>query len=248
MKPPDLKIGPWDIWTRGERPPDQPTGGMSTGSSYRWFRWEGGPWIQSEMPLHRLLRVLTYLRPWSWIPPDQKECPDCGGDWYRMEHTFDCPRGLALRPMDNSEPEIRKRAAELLALPEGWDSYGAKRINPESAQLAVLVAQALRTVADFRMVPMSSGGVALEAHDGGQDVEITIEPAGAEPGMAWWQPRPWENGGPKGITRIDVFSFGRWEDAYRSDAWRYSNGSEPVTAATHWRPKGPPPTGERTES
>ena len=243
MRPPDLKLGPWDIWTSGEHPPDEPAGGMSTGSSYRWVRWEGGPWIQSEMPLHRLLRVLTYLRPWSWIPPEQKDCPDCGGEWYRMEHAEDCPRGRALRLMDNTEPEIRKRAAELLALPKGWDSYGAKRIEPESAQLAVRVAQALFSVTDFRMVPMTSGGVALEAHEGGQDVEVSIEPADAEPGMPWWEPRPWgDDGPPRELGCADVFD-GHWSGAtLYPDGWKYDASGTPVTKATHWRPEGPPPT------
>lgn len=96
MKPPDLKLGPWDIWTSGEHPPDQPQGGMSTGSSHRWVRWEGGPWIQSDMPTRRLLRALSYLCPWLYDQPQRDDCPDCGGAWNRMEHADDCPRGRAL--------------------------------------------------------------------------------------------------------------------------------------------------------
>lgn len=249
-RPPDLKLGPWDIWTSGERPPDQPQGGQLTGSTYRWVRWEDGPWMQCELPLHRLLRVLSYLRPWDYNPPERRDCPDCGGDWYRMEHAEDCPRGKALRLMDNSEPEIRKRAAELLDLPEGWDSYGAKRINPESAQLAVRVAQALATVADFRMVPMSSGGVALEAHDSGQDVEITIEPADAEPGMPWWEPRPWGDDGPPRCANEDHEAFAfvpgwGWLPIKSVDGkeWWFDDGdfSGSVRDATHWMDCPPDP-------
>lgn len=191
-------------------------------------------------------------------------CPSCGvrrcdncrwplGESYPEEATE-----------TRAEPNIRKRAAELLDLPEGWDSYGAKRIDPESAQLAVRVAQALFSVADFRMVPMSSGGVALESHDGGQDVEITIEPADAESAIPWWEPRPWVEDGPApdlvpmlddGIPRIDVFVdscvHGWFEATFEQafdegqpdvETWCWSGSTTRVESVTHWRPKGPSPT------
>jgi len=64
-------------------------------------------------------------------------------------------------------------AKELLALPEGWNSHGAKRITTE----------ALRTIGEFFVVPRSNGGVQLELHCGGYDVEIEISPGGEVEGV-----------------------------------------------------------------
>ena len=59
-------------------------------------------------------------------------------------------------------------ALELLRLPPNWDSYEARQISVE----------ALMTVGRFAVVPMSHGGVQLEIHYDGYDIEIEIGPAG----------------------------------------------------------------------
>jgi len=65
---------------------------------------------------------------------------------------------------------------ELLKLGENWDSYDAKRVNPESAAAAIrflgLVMQD-NSVLPF-MVPMSSGDIQLEWHSAGVDVEVEV--------------------------------------------------------------------------
>ena len=60
-------------------------------------------------------------------------------------------------------------AQVLLALPQGWDSYDASPI----------CSIALETLGKFAIVPLSSGGVQLEVHRNGYDIEIEIGSDGA---------------------------------------------------------------------
>ncbi len=55
-------------------------------------------------------------------------------------------------------------AKELLSLKHGWDSYGGHPISTN----------AIATIGEFRVVPCSDGGVQLEIHRDGWDIEITI--------------------------------------------------------------------------
>lgn len=54
--------------------------------------------------------------------------------------------------------------ADLLSLGPGWDSHSAKEIT----------FAALRTVESFAVVPCTHGGVQLEIHRDGFDIEIEI--------------------------------------------------------------------------
>jgi hypothetical protein len=56
----------------------------------------------------------------------------------------------------------------LRGLAPGWDSHAAIKISEH----------AIRTLANFHVVPMNDGGIQLEAHCGGKDLEIEINPAG----------------------------------------------------------------------
>ncbi len=55
-------------------------------------------------------------------------------------------------------------AQELMALPENWDSYKSPRI----------AMRAIATVGQFATVPTCDGGVQLEIHRDGWDIEIGI--------------------------------------------------------------------------
>ena len=57
---------------------------------------------------------------------------------------------------------------KLIALQSNWDSYGASPISIE----------ALKTVGLFAVVPCSNGGVQLEIHRNGYDIEIEITSTG----------------------------------------------------------------------
>ena len=62
---------------------------------------------------------------------------------------------------------------DLESLQPDWNSYGSVRISSE----------ALDTVAAFSVVPRSQGGVQLEIHKDGFDLEIWIEPDGKIDGV-----------------------------------------------------------------
>ncbi|MGV3724590.1 MAG: hypothetical protein ACO1SX_27150, partial [Actinomycetota bacterium] len=63
--------------------------------------------------------------------------------------------------------------AALLELPENWDSYGAKPITPAAVETAARVAAVLKA-RDPQAMPLACGGVQLEWHADGVDVEIEI--------------------------------------------------------------------------
>lgn len=64
----------------------------------------------------------------------------------------------ALQHMKNLEPN--------------WDSYGGKRIDPRAIDRAILMLDSLQ--GNWQPVPCSDGGVQLELHEGGFDIEIMI--------------------------------------------------------------------------
>lgn len=64
-------------------------------------------------------------------------------------------------------------AQRLLALQAGWDSYGGRQISEK----------ALLTVGQFAVVPCSGGGVQLEIHRDGLDIEIEIKADGTISGV-----------------------------------------------------------------
>lgn len=61
-----------------------------------------------------------------------------------------------------------KNLEALAVLEDGWDSYGGKK--PTDA--------ALKTASEIYFVPVADGGVQLEMHSGGMDIEISINPDG----------------------------------------------------------------------
>ena len=74
--------------------------------------------------------------------------------------------------------EHDKALAEIEALRNlgpSWDSYGAPPINRAAINKAVDLKRGLS--GRWSVVPCSDGGVQLEQHDGGFDIEITIRAA-----------------------------------------------------------------------
>lgn len=57
---------------------------------------------------------------------------------------------------------------ELKSLKKGWDSYNGHSISH----------QAIRVVEELAVVPRSAGGLQLEIHRDGFDIEIMISPKG----------------------------------------------------------------------
>ncbi|MBI3696221.1 MAG: hypothetical protein HY238_15465 [Acidobacteria bacterium] len=77
-------------------------------------------------------------------------------------------------------PEIAQALSSLLALPTNWDSYGARPVNPECVSYAL---QLLRSTMKAEtpapaVVPTCAGGVQIEWHTRGIDLEIEIRSPG----------------------------------------------------------------------
>jgi hypothetical protein len=75
--------------------------------------------------------------------------------------------------------EIDDRLAELVALPENWNSYGARRVDPAVARSTrELLLQTVRADTPRpALVPTSHGGIQIEWHTEGVDLEIEIPKA-----------------------------------------------------------------------
>jgi hypothetical protein len=69
-----------------------------------------------------------------------------------------------------------QRIQDLTALAPGWDGYGAKPIDAGVAVDAVsfLIDHAYPTVSEPAVVPLADGGIQLEWHVGGIDLEIAF--------------------------------------------------------------------------
>jgi hypothetical protein len=87
-------------------------------------------------------------------------------------------------PNYKNPPEWLKEARETLrgfaTLPEDWDSYGAKSIEPHVVDAAI---EHLHRIVQHHtlkpaVVPTNRGGIQIEWHTQGVDLEIEITPNG----------------------------------------------------------------------
>ena len=83
---------------------------------------------------------------------------------------------LALADSVSPTDAAQLAAVRLLALKENWDSYGAPIISKIALDAALRLRNVLAAVPSF--VPMSNGGVQIEWHSLGFDVELEIQPNG----------------------------------------------------------------------
>ena len=56
-------------------------------------------------------------------------------------------------------------------LKNNWDSYGGDPINPKAIEMARTI---MTVLSDFEAIPCGDGGVQLERHKDGEDIEIEI--------------------------------------------------------------------------
>ena len=90
---------------------------------------------------------------------------------------------IQLRGVDPDEPWLRPtlaRLASLMSLAPNWDGYGGAPVTPQAAACAL---QFLARVMESRtslpsVVPLGPGGVQLEWHRGGLDVEVYVYAGG----------------------------------------------------------------------
>jgi len=73
--------------------------------------------------------------------------------------------------------ELKKMMDELRGLPVGWDGHGGKPLDGAVADFTLhLLIKAMPSGTPLpQLVPLSHGGVQLEWHDDGIDLEIEIE-------------------------------------------------------------------------
>ena len=94
------------------------------------------------------------------------------------------PEGRLIIERESEEPAwfpaILRVVGELLNLPENWDSYGARRINPAAVAFALqLLSDTMRPETPApAVVPTSGGSIQLEWHTRGIDLEIEIKSPG----------------------------------------------------------------------
>lgn len=62
----------------------------------------------------------------------------------------------------------------IAALPQNWDSYGARPVDPRAIALARIM-----TIRPASIVPTSGGGIQLEWHEDGLHAEVVIHPDGS---------------------------------------------------------------------
>jgi len=95
--------------------------------------------------------------------------------------------------IEATEPKWQKavlrKMAELMDLPQGWDSYEAMKPNREAAMFALEVLERLMHVDTPvpSIVPSHSGGIQLEWHLNQVDLEIHV--LGPYKGDFWWRDR-----------------------------------------------------------
>lgn len=91
------------------------------------------------------------------------------------------PFGSAMLVLSELPPpwmhDLLSRISQLGDLEEGWDSYGARRVDPEAAAATVefLFNFLGHNTPQPAVVPTSRGGIQLEWHRAGADLEVEIE-------------------------------------------------------------------------
>jgi hypothetical protein len=87
-------------------------------------------------------------------------------------------------PNYKNPPEWLKEAGEtprgFATLPDGWDSYGAKSIEPHVVDAAIELLHRIvqHNTLKPAVVPTNRGGIQIEWHTQGVDLEIEITPHG----------------------------------------------------------------------
>lgn len=73
-------------------------------------------------------------------------------------------------------PPTARALEDILQLPENWNSYGARRIDPEvaAAALTLLNQTMARATPPPIVTPTNRGGIVLEWHTRGIDLEIEL--------------------------------------------------------------------------
>lgn len=90
-----------------------------------------------------------------------------------------CESALCQQGLQATYPDIIAKARAALSawmrdLKPDWDSYGARRISEDAIAIASEIHAAL--MSKWQIVPVATGGVQIELHAAGIDIEIEINP------------------------------------------------------------------------
>lgn len=102
-----------------------------------------------------------------------------------QESPWQPARRIAIRAPRRDLPEgllgALERACELQQLPSGWNAHGAEPLSDTAFRRAIefLAAYVVRGVAGPALVPTVRGGLQLEWHRRGVDIEVEIGPEGS---------------------------------------------------------------------
>ena len=94
-------------------------------------------------------------------------------------------RRIAIRAPRRDLPQellhALERACELQQLPRGWNSYGAEPVSDTAFRQTIefLTAYVVRGIAGPELVPTVRGGLQLEWHRRGVDIEVEVSPDGS---------------------------------------------------------------------
>jgi hypothetical protein len=84
----------------------------------------------------------------------------------------------ATEPLGSWVEDVAQRVFYLLSLPEGWDSYGARRVNPDAITEALrLLGEAMSAGQDIQLpdlTPGPNGEIQLDWHRDGTILEVDI--------------------------------------------------------------------------
>ena len=112
--------------------------------------------------------------------------PDALASAFVRKTRQDAPsRRIAIRAPRRELPEpfllALDRAIELLQLPRGWNSHGAEPVSIAAFEQTVefLTTYLVEGVAGPVLVPTVRGGVQLEWHRRGVDIEVEVSPDGS---------------------------------------------------------------------
>jgi len=126
---------------------------------------------------------------WSWSTLDPKYLPLGNATIATRTRSIPAPPEVQDASSSESEPRwwpsVLRSIERLLALPPGWDSYGAPRISRDvlTSALQVLCWAAKESTPPPWIVPTGRGGVQLEWHEHQLDIEVYVEPGDPTVGL-----------------------------------------------------------------
>jgi hypothetical protein len=88
---------------------------------------------------------------------------------------------IKIPPQWSWQLEPVKRVLECLSLPPNWNSYGGKSPSLDTARAAIEFIDMIpyEDPPRPRVIPLSSGGIQLEWHNGERDLEVDFRPDGS---------------------------------------------------------------------